>query len=533
VLSLITADDRHEQVTRYVAILQRQFGVKPRGCWLFGQVWEQHLAADLARAGINYTILDDTQFSDSDPAITGYQITEDEGLTLAVFPANTRLRHIAAARPPADVARVLHDLAQYDEPRIVTLVITSHQLANQPDPARWLEQLLAELQRLPDLACERLSDLLDQHPAQGLIYLDNAASPETDDPLAASPAYFRRILQTSPVANRLHKRTLYVSGKLRRSRKTPEQKDQARRRLLSAQTGDAYLSGLHDSATRQAAYSHLLQADILLAENPGFQLLDYDACGTREVIYDYQDIFLAISPPRGGVIAALDDKTRAVSWTDALTPSPYLLRDHFYPLTTTAPQLVPVPAPDGFSLPESFGSSALELLSSLASAPRHYELEPHRLIMTVTDFIPEKPSHLYKEINIHPSRLLVIYDLHVNFWQPYRFAVEFNLLPVETIAVNDTPLRPLSSPVTFSRVQQLALTHFTGARLLLRTPKTPFDAWFYPLIASHPESLNRSTPRPAPPAVSGVPHFVQGLRLILSWQLHKPAAVCEFELQCS
>ncbi len=87
ILSVIPEEDRLGQLRMMSRWLEEHFGRKPRGIWLTERVWEPQLAGTLARAGIEYTLLDEEHFhyAGVKDIHTSY-VTEDEGLPLRVFP---------------------------------------------------------------------------------------------------------------------------------------------------------------------------------------------------------------------------------------------------------------------------------------------------------------------------------------------------------------------------------------------------------------------------------------------------------------
>ena len=86
--------------------LGQLFGKIPRGMWLPERIWEPALAADLASAGIEHTVLDDFHFHSaglSDAQLRGYYLSEAEGRLIAIFPGDApyepivfRVEHYAA-----------------------------------------------------------------------------------------------------------------------------------------------------------------------------------------------------------------------------------------------------------------------------------------------------------------------------------------------------------------------------------------------------------------------------------------------------
>ena len=79
ILAMIPSRDRIGQITTYTEWLQQRLGATIRGMWVPERVWEQSMASDLVRAGINYTILDDFHFKNAgltEEQLHGYYVTE-------------------------------------------------------------------------------------------------------------------------------------------------------------------------------------------------------------------------------------------------------------------------------------------------------------------------------------------------------------------------------------------------------------------------------------------------------------------------
>ncbi|HQH46921.1 MAG TPA: 4-alpha-glucanotransferase, partial [Candidatus Aminicenantes bacterium] len=62
ILPIIPEADRRGQIEMMSDYLEKHFGRRPRGIWLTERVWEPHLPSTLARAGIEYTLLDENHF---------------------------------------------------------------------------------------------------------------------------------------------------------------------------------------------------------------------------------------------------------------------------------------------------------------------------------------------------------------------------------------------------------------------------------------------------------------------------------------
>ena len=103
ILSIIPEDDRIGQIRKLTREVSDLFGYQPEGMWLAERVWEPTLPTTLHRAGVKYTIADDTHFKYAgltDQELNGYYITEDLGNAVALFPISKRLRYTIPFEDP-------------------------------------------------------------------------------------------------------------------------------------------------------------------------------------------------------------------------------------------------------------------------------------------------------------------------------------------------------------------------------------------------------------------------------------------------
>ncbi len=103
IMTMIPHRDRVGQIRDYSAFLEELFPAKIRGMWVPERVWEQHLVAAIAEAGIEYTILDDFHFQRAGVTgdeLFGYYLTEDEGVLLKIFPGSETLRYTIPFQEP-------------------------------------------------------------------------------------------------------------------------------------------------------------------------------------------------------------------------------------------------------------------------------------------------------------------------------------------------------------------------------------------------------------------------------------------------
>ena len=82
ILPNIPDRDKVGQIKALSREIHRVLGVTPRGMWTAERVWEPHLASPMARAGIKYTVLDESHFHYAGvphDGLFGYYLTEEDG----------------------------------------------------------------------------------------------------------------------------------------------------------------------------------------------------------------------------------------------------------------------------------------------------------------------------------------------------------------------------------------------------------------------------------------------------------------------
>lgn len=190
ILPMIPAGDRHRQLTRLADRVEGLFGRRPWGAWLAERVWEPELAADLARAGYRYTLLDDRHFLDlgwrREEAHALFS-TEHDGEVLAVFPINEPIRYLIPWEKPERTVEYLEGCRPADPERRAVAVVMSDAEKMGLWPARrgttydlcyrngWMARFLDGLSAPPWLETALLSEILEQEPPRSLVYLPTAS----------------------------------------------------------------------------------------------------------------------------------------------------------------------------------------------------------------------------------------------------------------------------------------------------------------------------------------------------------------------
>jgi len=367
ILAALPDWDKIGQVQYLSEFLRRHFGVRPRGMWLAERVWEPHLAKPLREAGMEYVLVDDHHFAlvglDTE-RVGGYYLTDEEGVSLAVFPISQRLRYLV---PFADLQAALAYLEGRRGAAGLTLMDDGEKFGVWPGThrrvysERWLAGFFEALLIERWLEVSTFSDYLDRFPSSGRVYLPSAsyremaewALPaagatlleEARDRLRALPdgerlgsllrgGFWRNFLVKYPEVNDLHWKMLRVSRALHealsRSPGDPNLKD-ARMHLWRGQGNDAYWHGVFGGCylphLRRGVKQALLSAERRLAEStPGgvvrWRSEDINGDGRVEVAVRTAALSLVLNPELGGSLTEIGYAPRELDLADVFGRRP-------------------------------------------------------------------------------------------------------------------------------------------------------------------------------------------------------------------
>ena len=366
VLSVIPEEDRLGQVLLLKRYIEKKFGVKARGLWLAERVWEPNLPRSLARAGVEYTLLDEEHFhyAGIDDIHASY-LTEDEGRCLRVFPIDKKLRYLIPFRPIDEVCSYLDEIAAQgglailgDDGEKFGLWPGTHKHVYEDG---WLGRFLDTVDR-EGITTMTFAEALDRFPSRGRVYIPPASYEEMMEWVLEPEAqlafknlkrelagplrrflrggFFREFFHKYPESNNLHKRMLLAS---REARLHPD--EDARRHVYMAQGNDPYwhgvFGGLYLPHLRQAAYGHIIEAENRMPLTKGWSCQDYDADGRQEIILRGKAHSLFVKPSYGGALVSLDSLRLGRNLLDVLSR-----RQEAYHLQT------PEGSPEGKSIHE-------------------------------------------------------------------------------------------------------------------------------------------------------------------------------------
>jgi len=388
ILVAIPAEDRQEQITRLAAFIGKHFGHRPRGAWLAERVWEPQLPSTLAKAGVDYTLVDDIHFLGSGfelGQLHGYYVAEDQGATVKVIPGLKALRYLIPYRSPQENIEFLRTAAQAHPGGFAAMGDDCEKFGVWPGTYKhcytdgWLERFFAALEANSEwLALTPPGEYLSHNPPLGRADLPTASYTELTEWALPNPArqrfqalqhefagrpdllaflrgsFWRNFLSKYPEANLLHKKMLHVSRKVRRmaaranrararrSRKAGRLRkafQEATTHVLRAQCNDAYwhgiFGGIYAPHLRTALWRELARAEKAAdasehgrGEYSAVTRFDFDADGRQE-LYLVSDRYAAlVNPSDGGTLAALDFRPAEVTLVNSIErrPEPYHAR---------------------------------------------------------------------------------------------------------------------------------------------------------------------------------------------------------------
>jgi len=358
VLAMLPARDRIGQIRLYTAWLERRFRTRVTGMWVAERVWDPGMTADLAAAGIEWTILDDFHFKAAgltDDQLDCHWLTEGDGATLAVFPVSERLRYVIPFAAPEDSINHLRFLAARRQGALAVFGDDGEKFGVWPDTHRtcfeegWLEKFFTLLEANSDWISMCLpSEVVRDVPAAGTVWLPEcsyremtewvlppqaqlacvearlAAGNDPDRPGAAAfirGGSWRNFRQRYPEANELYARTMAVSSRLEQLRQEPgvdrAALGVATQALYRGQCNCAYwhgaFGGIYLPHLRNALYSALIEADCAADQAVGHHApwveatqRDYDFDGRPEVRLSSDGLDAWFAPARGGMLYELD-----------------------------------------------------------------------------------------------------------------------------------------------------------------------------------------------------------------------------------
>ena len=368
ILTVLPDRDKSGQIDKLSGFIKKHFDCSPRGMWLAERIWEPHLAKSINEAGVEYVVVDDAHFKLvglTEEELFGYYVTEEQGATLKIFPISKKLRYYIPFETPEKTIDYLAECGNEDGERLVVLADDGEKFGIWPETynsvykEKWLERFFNLIKDNQDwINITTFGEYIDKYSARGRVYLPCGAYSEMMEwaLLPEAGQQYREVLEEIKAsvnfskyehffkggfwrnffikyqeANNLHKKMLYVSDKVAKMSCDRSKFKQAQDELWQGQCNDSYwhgvFGGLYMAHLREAAYEHLINAEILtegaLYKNKKSwiekEVVDFDKDGQDEILINTPKFNLYFDPQDGGSLFELDYKEKSLNLTNILT----------------------------------------------------------------------------------------------------------------------------------------------------------------------------------------------------------------------
>lgn len=373
ILPMIPPRDRVGQIASYTKWLSDRLGAKIQGMWMPERVWEQPLTADIADAGIQYTILDDFHFKNAglpQDSLYGYYVTEEHGKLLSVFPGSEKLRYLLPFAPPQDTIDYMRGIADAHPGSVLVFGDDGEKFGTWPDTKEhvydrgWLAQFFELLTANKDwLLTTTLSETTAALPPKGKTYIPEGSYREMTE--WAMPVeqqmdyedlvhtlehdenwdrikryirggYWRNFKVRYPETDEMYSRMLTISNRLAAAEQgghDPRLVELAKRELYRGQCNCSYwhgaFGGVYLPHLRNAVFNHLIAADNLLDQaehKPATfieaEVADFNLDARQEVRLADEKLIALLAPASGGILYELDVRTICHNLLATLTRRP-------------------------------------------------------------------------------------------------------------------------------------------------------------------------------------------------------------------
>ncbi|TXJ39574.1 alpha-amylase/4-alpha-glucanotransferase domain-containing protein [Brachyspira aalborgi] len=363
--------DKDIQIKKLNNYIKDKFKVKAKGAWIAERVWEPTLVKNLAKNGIKYIMLDDSQFLTTGidtKNIYGYFITDNENYKLNIFPISQELRYLIPFREVEKSIEYLKSIATEEGDRVVVLHDDGEKYGDWPGTQKWvyedkwLENFFESLSKEKDIIkTTTYSEYIKKYPPVSKIYIPNGSYEEmltwvlpakVQDEFHSKleelkksneneiitrfmrGGFWRNYFSKYSESNRMNKRMIYASNifdrfKFKRNKdKIKEDKEIALDYLLQGQCNCPYwhgtFGGLYLNNLRHATYSNLIKSTLISEKNiygENYFIkknIDFDMDGRDEVIISSEKETLIFHSLSGSLIEWDLKKENPINLIDTL-----------------------------------------------------------------------------------------------------------------------------------------------------------------------------------------------------------------------
>ncbi|MFH1006585.1 MAG: alpha-amylase/4-alpha-glucanotransferase domain-containing protein [Candidatus Latescibacterota bacterium] len=370
ILPAIPDRDKIGQIRKLTRYLEDLFGQTPKGMWVAERVWEPHLPKAISEAGVEYALLDGMHFRYAglnEEDLFGYYVTEEQGVTLKLFPINEIIRHAVPFSPVADTISYLHDVSSEDGRRAAVFADDGEKFGiwsktfHSVYEEGWLDELFTEIEEKSSwIKSIHFSEHLASVGPLGRVYLPTASYVEMME--WAQPArtileykeaerflerhgklepcrkffkggFWRNFLVKYPESNHMHQKMVRLSDRIERLAAygaDPVLLDEARDQLWQGQCNCPYwhgvFGGLYLNFLRHTTYEHLILGENAADRAEGrrkpwiaCERTDFDKDGDPEILVESDRYALVFRPSEGGALIEWDYRPKSFNLLDTMT----------------------------------------------------------------------------------------------------------------------------------------------------------------------------------------------------------------------
>lgn len=371
IMPSIPDKDKDIQIKKLNDYIKDKFKVKAKGAWIAERVWEPTLVKNLAKNGIEYIMIDDSQFLTTGidtKNIFGYFITDNENYKLNIFPISQELRYLIPFREVEKSIEYLKSIATEEGDRVVVLHDDGEKYGDWPGTQKWvyedkwLEKFFEALSEEKDtIKTTTYAEYMEKFSPISKIYIPNGSYEEmltwvlpakVQDEFHSKleelkksneneiitrfmrGGFWRNYFSKYSESNRMNKRMIYASNifdrfKFKRNKdKIKEDKEIALDYLLQGQCNCPYwhgtFGGLYLNNLRHATYSNLIKSTSISEKNiygENYFIkknIDFDMDGRDEVIISSEKETLIFHSLSGSLIEWDLKKENPINLIDTL-----------------------------------------------------------------------------------------------------------------------------------------------------------------------------------------------------------------------
>ncbi len=345
ILALLPLEDALMQIKLHRDMMEETFGVRPKGMWLAERVYEPHLPKVMAKAGIEYTIIDDNHFTSiglKEEELYGYFVSDFQGEKIFIFPGLEVLRYAIPFKSIEKVDECLKGLKNAGAD-VAIFGDDGEKFGLWPgtydyvyDKEHWLESFFRYLTDNSSwLETVHFSYYIATTPPKGRIYLACQSYREMEEwclpPERAREydnllhednlpyrdffkgGYYRHFLVKYSESNDMHKKMMRLS-------QLAEGNPAAKEHIYMAQANDSYwhgvFGGLYLPHLRGSVWHHLIEAEKILDPKKPFVegfIEDINLDGHDEAVIRNNAIEATFRLKEGGSLYGLDFKPSSVN----------------------------------------------------------------------------------------------------------------------------------------------------------------------------------------------------------------------------